>query len=114
MAIDQKSLGQLSLFEVGMWRTTVSLEPTHRLAVLCRSIPWVELKPRRVPPIRTVVEMEVRIELRSEQRFLYQEIGDKVAVLTKLGMSHRAIAVQMGIDRNTVCKALRWRERSLC
>lgn len=49
MGIDQKSLGQLSLFEVGMWRTTVSLEPTHRLAVLCRSIPWVELMEKAIP-----------------------------------------------------------------
>lgn len=49
MAIDRKSLGQLSLFEVGMWRTTVSLEPTHRLAVLCRSIPWEELMKASIP-----------------------------------------------------------------
>ncbi len=49
MAIDRKSLGQFSLFEVGMWRTTVSLEPTHRLAVLCRSIPWEELMSNSIP-----------------------------------------------------------------
>lgn len=49
MAIDRKMLGQLSLFEVGMWRTTVSLEPTHRLAVLCRSIPWEELMKASIP-----------------------------------------------------------------
>lgn len=49
MAIDLESMGQLSLFEVGMWRTTVSLEPTHRLAVLCRSIPWEELMRKSIP-----------------------------------------------------------------
>jgi hypothetical protein len=49
MAIDRESLGQLSLFEVGIWRTTVSLEPTHRLAVLCRSIPWEELMMESIP-----------------------------------------------------------------
>lgn len=49
MAIDRESMGQLSLFEVGMWRTTVSLEPTHRLAVLCRSIPWEALMRASIP-----------------------------------------------------------------
>lgn len=49
MAIDRKSRGQLSLFEVGMWRTTVSLEPTHRLAVLCCSIFWEELMKKSIP-----------------------------------------------------------------
>ncbi|MBI4403911.1 MAG: hypothetical protein HY537_07115 [Deltaproteobacteria bacterium] len=62
-----------------------------------------------MPPIRTIVEMEVFIELRSDQRFLYQEIAEKVMQLTRLGMSHRAIAFQMGIDRNTVWKAQRWK-----
>ncbi len=48
MAINE-SLGQFSLFELGTWRTTVSIEPTHRLAVLCRSIPWEELMEKAVP-----------------------------------------------------------------
>ena len=49
MAIDEKSTGQYSLFELGMWRTTVSIEPTHRLAVLCRSIPWEDLIGKAIP-----------------------------------------------------------------
>ena len=52
--------------------------------------------------------MDVFVEVRSEQRFLYQEISGKVAELTELGMGHRAIAEQMGIDRNTVHKAIKW------
>ena len=49
MAIKDNSTGQYSLFEIGVWRTTVSIEPTHRLAVLCRSIPWEELMEKAVP-----------------------------------------------------------------
>lgn len=62
----------------------------------------------RTPPIRTIAEVEVFVELRSEQRFLYQEISEKVVELTRLGMSHRAVADAIKVDRNTVWKALRW------
>ena len=48
------------------------------------------------------------MELKSEQRFLYQEISMKVKALSKLGLSHRVIAAEMGVDRNTVWKALQW------
>jgi transposase-like protein len=51
------------------------------------------------------------VELRSEQRFFYQEISAKVAELTRLGMSHRSIAAAMGIDRNTVWKAVQWSKK---
>lgn len=61
-----------------------------------------------MPPIRTIAEIDVLVEVRSEQRFLYQEISGRVSELIALGMSHRAIAEQMGIDRNTVWKALIW------
>ena len=49
MAIDENSRGQYSLFELGMWRATVSMEPTHRLAVLCRSILWEEVLEKAIP-----------------------------------------------------------------
>lgn len=49
MAVNMESLGQISLFEYSVWRTTVRIEPEHRLAVLCRSIPWEELMEKAVP-----------------------------------------------------------------
>ena len=49
MAIKENSPGQYSLFEIGVWRTTIRIEPTHRLAVLCRSIPWEEFMEKAVP-----------------------------------------------------------------
>lgn len=49
MAVDMESLGQISLFEYSAWRTTVRIEPEHRLAVLCRTIGWEELMKKAVP-----------------------------------------------------------------
>jgi len=47
MAIKNSPM-QYSLFELGIWRIIVSIEPTHRLAVLCRSIPWEELMEKAI------------------------------------------------------------------
>jgi hypothetical protein len=49
MSLDLESMGQLSLLEAGAWRTMVSMEPSHRLVVLCKSIPWVELMEKAKP-----------------------------------------------------------------
>ena len=49
MAVDMETLGQISLFEYSSWRTTIRIEPDHRLAVLCRSIRWEELMEKAVP-----------------------------------------------------------------
>jgi hypothetical protein len=49
MAINWRSIGQSSLFEVGIWRARVSIEASHRLVVLCRSIPWDKLIKAAIP-----------------------------------------------------------------
>src|SRR5262249_31673046 len=49
MSIDRESLAQYSLFEQTRWRTTVTIEPDHRLALLSKTIPWQELMERAVP-----------------------------------------------------------------
>lgn len=49
MAIDLRALGQLSLLEYGVWRTTVTIEPNHRLVVLCQSMKWEELMEKVIP-----------------------------------------------------------------
>ena len=49
MSINRETLGQYSLFEQMTWRTTVTLEPDHRLAVLSKSIPWQELMEKAIP-----------------------------------------------------------------
>jgi hypothetical protein len=42
-------MGQLSLLEEGGWRSIISVEPDHRLVVLCKSIPWMELMEKARP-----------------------------------------------------------------
>jgi hypothetical protein len=49
MAVNMETLGQISLFEYSSWRTTVKIEPDHRLAILCRTIPWKQLMEKAVP-----------------------------------------------------------------
>ena len=49
MSVDLRQVGQLSLFDQIAWRTTVQIEPNHRLVVLCKSIPWEELMQKAVP-----------------------------------------------------------------
>ena len=49
MSLDLESMGQLSLLEVGRWSSIVSVEPDHRLVVLCKSIPWIELMEKARP-----------------------------------------------------------------
>jgi transposase, IS5 family len=49
MSVDLSQIGQLSLFEKTAWRTTVQIEPEHRLVILCTSIPWEELMLMAVP-----------------------------------------------------------------
>jgi transposase, IS5 family len=49
MAVEVWQLGQLSLFEQTAWRTTVQIEPEHRLVTLCKSIPWKELMEKAIP-----------------------------------------------------------------
>jgi hypothetical protein len=42
-------MGQLSLLGEGRWRSIISVDPDHRLVVLCKSIPWSELMERARP-----------------------------------------------------------------
>jgi len=49
MSLDLESMGQLSLLEQGGWKSIISVEPDHRLVVLCKSIPWMELMEKARP-----------------------------------------------------------------
>ena len=49
MSVDLRQIGQLSLLEHVAWRTTVQVDPDHRLVILCKSIPWEELMRKAVP-----------------------------------------------------------------
>ncbi len=49
MALDLEAMGQLSLLEIGQWRSIISVEPDHRLVVLCKAIPWMELMEKATP-----------------------------------------------------------------
>jgi hypothetical protein len=49
MSVDLRQIGQLSLFDHVAWRTTVQIEPGHRLVILCKSIPWETLMEKAVP-----------------------------------------------------------------
>ncbi len=49
MSVDLRQMGQLSLFEQVAWRTTVQIDPEHRLVILCKSIPWESLMQKAVP-----------------------------------------------------------------
>jgi len=49
MSVDLRQIVQLSLLEQATWRTTVQIEPNHRLVTLCKSIPWEEMMKRAIP-----------------------------------------------------------------
>ena len=49
MSLDLESIGQLSLLEQGSWRSIISVEPSHRLVVLCKSLLWAELMEKAIP-----------------------------------------------------------------
>ena len=49
MSLDLESMGQLSLLGEGRWRSIISLDPDHRLVVLCKSIPWADLMEKARP-----------------------------------------------------------------
>ena len=49
MSLDLESMGQLSLLGEGRWRSIISVEPDHRLVVLCKAIPWMELMEKARP-----------------------------------------------------------------
>lgn len=61
----------------------------------------------RTPPIRTLVEVPIRFDVKSEGEFLYQQIRGKVGHLLRLGMKQKAIADSLGVHPKTVRKALR-------
>lgn len=48
MSVDKRIIHQLSFFEDLAWRTTVCLEPSHRLVTLCKSISWESLMDRAI------------------------------------------------------------------
>ena len=49
MSLDLDAMGQMSLLEVGGWRSVISVEPDHRLVILCKSIPWMEFMEKARP-----------------------------------------------------------------
>jgi hypothetical protein len=49
MSLNLDSYGQMSLLETGTWRIIMSIEPDHRLRVLCRLIQWEELMEKAIP-----------------------------------------------------------------
>lgn len=49
MAVDMRSMGQMTLFEHTLWRTVVVLEVNHRLITLCQSIGWERLMEQAIP-----------------------------------------------------------------
>ena len=49
MSLNLDSFGQMSLLETGIWRIIISIEPNHRLRVLCKAIPWEELMEKAIP-----------------------------------------------------------------
>lgn len=49
MSLDLESMGQLSLLGEGRWRSIISVDPDHRLVVLCKAIPWAELMEKARP-----------------------------------------------------------------
>jgi hypothetical protein len=49
MSLDLESMGQMSLLGEGGWKSIISVEPDHRLVVLCKSIPWAELMEKARP-----------------------------------------------------------------
>jgi hypothetical protein len=49
MSLDLESMGQLSLLGEGSWRSIISVEPNHRLVILCKSIQWMELMEKARP-----------------------------------------------------------------
>ena len=91
MSLDLKAIGQLSLLEQGPWRTMVSLEPNHRLVVLCKAIPWDELIEQCIP-------------------ILYQEQGILVDVGRRLNLrAHLGIYILQSVHGWTD----RWSEEML-
>lgn len=49
MSLNLDSYGQMSLLEAGTWRIIMSIEPEHRLRMLCRIIQWEELMEKAIP-----------------------------------------------------------------
>jgi transposase, IS5 family len=49
MAVDMRSIGQMTLFENTLWRTVVTLEVNHRLITLCQSVGWESLMVQAIP-----------------------------------------------------------------
>ena len=63
-------------------------------------------------PIRTASEVPVKIIIQPLQRIpLYQRLAKKVEELLLLGMSFRAIARSLGINKRTVMRAYKYIKR---
>lgn len=66
----------------------------------------------RLQPIRTASEIQVKIVIEpTEQTPLYQKLASKIEELYLLGMSLRAIAKNLKINRKTVLRALKLKNR---
>lgn len=72
MAVDTRTIKQLSLFENSTWSTTVRVEPDHRLITLCKSIPWE----------RT---MEKSIVILYDEQGISQDLGRPLDLRAHLG-----------------------------
>jgi len=66
----------------------------------------------RLQPIRTASEIQIKIVIESIQRTpLYQKLAQKIEELLLLGMSFRAIARSLGVNRRTIIRAYEYINR---
>ena len=66
----------------------------------------------RLQPIRTASEVQVKIVIEPLQRTpLYQKFAQKIEELYLLGMSLRTIAKNLKVNRKTVLRALKLKNR---
>lgn len=71
-----------------------------------------KVKRTRLQPIRTASEIQVKIIIEpTEQTPLYQKLASKIEELYLLDMSLRAIAKSLKINRKTVLRALKFKNR---
>jgi DNA invertase Pin-like site-specific DNA recombinase len=66
----------------------------------------------RLQPIRTAAEIPVKIIVQPLKRTpLYQKLAKKTEELYLLGMPMRAIARSLSVNRRTIIRALRFKNR---
>ncbi len=87
-------------------RTLALLDDEHKGAN------WLQWR-TRLQPIRTASEIQVKIVIKPMQRTpLYQKLAQKIEELYLLKMSLRAISRNLKVNRRTVIRALKFKNRS--